>query len=234
MDGRPLHFHLSGINNQNFIMRDEETGSWWQQVSGKAILGPMNGRRLKPVFFDEPTFATWKREHPGGRVLRKEAAFVKEYAPAEWEKEIAALPVVTRSKPDDPLPPRALIIGLSLGGESRAYPRERLAREGPVNDRLGGVPVLIVLGEDGKTVRAFDRRIGGRLLELFLRPATEPWGLVDAETASSWDFTGRADAGPQAGERLSPIPSLPDYWFDWKTYHPDTSVYSTGLRSSPR
>ncbi|MBA3256470.1 MAG: DUF3179 domain-containing protein [Pyrinomonadaceae bacterium] len=37
VDGRQLHFQLAGINNQNFIMRDEETGSWWQQVNGEAI-----------------------------------------------------------------------------------------------------------------------------------------------------------------------------------------------------
>ena len=36
IDGRKLTFHLAGINNQNFIMRDEETGSWWQQVTGVA------------------------------------------------------------------------------------------------------------------------------------------------------------------------------------------------------
>ena len=34
VDGRRLHFHLAGINNQNFIMQDEETGTWWQQVTG--------------------------------------------------------------------------------------------------------------------------------------------------------------------------------------------------------
>ena len=27
-------FVSPGINNQNFIMRDEQTGSWWQQVTG--------------------------------------------------------------------------------------------------------------------------------------------------------------------------------------------------------
>ena len=36
-----LTFHLVGINNQNFVMQDQETGTWWQQVSGEAILGPL-------------------------------------------------------------------------------------------------------------------------------------------------------------------------------------------------
>ena len=34
VDGLRLTFHLAGINNQNFLMRDEETGTYWQQISG--------------------------------------------------------------------------------------------------------------------------------------------------------------------------------------------------------
>jgi hypothetical protein len=49
IDGRVLTFRLVGINNQNFVMQDDQTGSWWQQVSGEAILGPLKGRRLTLV-----------------------------------------------------------------------------------------------------------------------------------------------------------------------------------------
>src|SRR5438034_285336 len=62
IDGRALDFHLWGINNQNFIMRDEQTGSWWQQVSGEAIQGPLKGRRLTGVIHDELSFGIWKAE----------------------------------------------------------------------------------------------------------------------------------------------------------------------------
>ena len=41
MNGRVLHFYLAGINNQNFLMRDKETGTWWQQITGKALYGPL-------------------------------------------------------------------------------------------------------------------------------------------------------------------------------------------------
>ena len=37
MSGLVLTFHLAGINNQNFLMRDEQTGTYWQQISGRAI-----------------------------------------------------------------------------------------------------------------------------------------------------------------------------------------------------
>ena len=69
LDERTLTFRLIGINNQNFLMEDLQTGSWWQQVTGAAISGPLKGRRLTPVLHDEMSFGLWRREHPGTRVL---------------------------------------------------------------------------------------------------------------------------------------------------------------------
>ena len=46
LDGRTLRFRLIGINNQNFLMEDLDTGSWWQQVTGVAVSGPLAGKRL--------------------------------------------------------------------------------------------------------------------------------------------------------------------------------------------
>ena len=51
---------------------------------------------------------------------------------------------------------------------------------------------------------------------------------MDAETASEWDFAGRAVAGPLAGQQLEKVHALKEYWFDWKTYNPATGVYTAG------
>ena len=51
--GLRLTFHLAGINNQNFLMRDEQTGTYWQQISGKAVSGPLSGSQLPFVHSDE-------------------------------------------------------------------------------------------------------------------------------------------------------------------------------------
>ena len=229
VDGRVLHFHLAGINNQNFIMRDEETGSWWQQVTGECVLGPLKGRRLKLSDFDELTFAEWKREGPVGRVLRPDPRVeaAGRYAPPDWEQRMTRVPVATTlAEPNALLPARTLVVGVQAGGASKAYPSDALRKQSPVVDTVGDVPVLVLLAEDGKSVRAFDRRLDGRALELFRREDSP--SLVDAETGSSWDFTGRAVEGALAGRRLEKIPSLKDYWFDWLAYHPDTGVYLLG------
>ena len=225
VDGRKLNFHLAGINNQNFIMRDEETGTWWQQVSGEAILGPMKGARLKLVFHDELPFATWKLEQGRGRVLRPDQRVAGNYEKADWEDHIAKFPTVTPTAPDEPLPQRELIIGITIAEASRAYPLAALKARTPVLDTLGGVPIVIVVGDDKKAVRAFETRVDGRALEFFARPDIAPLRLVDKETGSEWDFTGKAISGPLAGHNLGKVAVLADYWFDWKAYHPGADIF---------
>jgi len=231
VDGRVLHFHLAGINNQNFIMSDEETGSWWQQITGECVLGPLKGRRLKLSDSDELTFAEWKREGAGGRVLRPDprVAAVGNYETADWEQKMQSVRVATMlANPNAILSARTLIVGVETGGASKAYPFDALARQNPIIDNVGATPILVLLAEDGKSVRVFDRRLDGRALEFFKNQDSP--ALFDSETGSRWDFGGVATSGPLAGRRLEKIASLKDYWFDWKTYHSNTGVYLLGER----
>lgn len=230
--GRQLHFQLAGINNQNFIMRDVETGSWWQQVTGEAIQGPLKGRRLESVFHDELTFGLWKREQPEGRVLRpnEEIANAGKYAPANWEQGMSARPVTTSFAFDKSIPPRTLVVGVTIKNVSKAYPLSALVKQQLIIDDLGAVPIFLVLGNDKKSVRAFERSVDGRKLEFFLKPNATELTLIDAETGSEWDFTGRAISGALSGKQLTKVAVLNDYWFDWQTYHPKTLVYELGNR----
>lgn len=230
MDGRRLSFRLTGINNQNFLMADEQTGSWWQQVTGEAVFGPLKGKRLERVFHDELSFGLWKGEHPNGRVLRPDASAPWQRFSENWEEQTAKAPVVTPVKAGDPFPPRELVVGLRVGDATRAYPMAELRRQSPVVDSLGGVPLILVVGEDGRSVRAFNRRMDGRELNLFRKPDVSPLRLVDAGTGSEWDFTGQAVSGPLAGKKLEKVFVLKDYWFDWKAYNPGTTVFRQGIR----
>jgi Protein of unknown function (DUF3179) len=284
VDGKVLHFYLAGINNQNFLMRDKETGSWWQQISGKAIFGPMRGAALDAVLSDELTFGEWKAEVSDGKVLAPVVKYAKEYD-SKWEPEVAKLPVVI-SFPGTALKSRDVVVGLEMDGASRAYPWELLAKESPVVDHVHGTPLLAVIGPDGKSFRVFVSRIDGQEAEFFLKggpetdaaakqekagvvqggsqgggsqsgaakaasakssddksaitgtnadassaAATAPsavdktWLLIDTTTASEWNFQGCAVSGPAQGKCLEQVYALKDYWFDWRNYHPDTTIY---------
>ncbi len=218
-----LHFYLAGINNQNFLMRDRETGSWWQQITGKAIYGPMKGASLDLVLSDELTFGQWKSEVTGGQVLAAVAKDAKEYD-SDWEPEVAKLPVVI-SFPGTELKSRDVVVGLEMGGGARAYPWDAVVKQSPIMDRVHGTPLLLAVGPDGKSFRVFISRVGGQDAEFFLKGDTRNWALVDTATASEWNFQGCAISGAAQGKCLEQVPALKDYWFDWRNYHAETTVY---------
>ena len=213
-------------------MRDEETGSWWQQVSGKAIHGPLQGRQLKSVFHDEVSFAIWKGEQPDGRVLKPDDKIVAkdEYEKPDWEARYEKLRVVEGTDVDKRLAPRTLVMGVALNGKSVAYPLSALQKQSPIIDMVGAVPVVVALGEDNRSVRAFERTVHGRTLEFFQKKDDKnpQFQLIDAETGSTWNFEGKAMSGPLAGHQLKKVFVLEDYWFDWRIYHPDTFIYQLG------
>ena len=208
-------------------MRDDETGSWWQQISGRAIQGKMKGAQLASVDMDELSFAIWKRENPNGRVLRPDENAAHSES-ADWESQVAKMRVTTSAKLDNSLEPRTLVVGAVVNDEAKAYPFSAIEKQSPILDILGGRNIVVFLGDDRKSVRAFDREVDGTTLEFFVKPGSSE--IVDAETGSTWDFSGKAVGGGLSGKQLKKITTIKDYWFDWKTYHADTQLYSLGAR----
>ena len=221
--GRELHFYLAGINNQNFLMRDRETGSWWQQVTGHAIAGELAGSALELMPTDELTFALWKSEAPYGLVLAPVAGREKNYD-QEWEKEVAKYPAPL-TFPGQGLKDRAVILGVEMGGQARAFPLAKVRGQSLVEDKIGGVPVALVTGPDGESVRVFRSQWNGSDIELSRDAQSPQWRLLDSQ-GNTWNFAGCATSGPAAGQCLEKINFLKDYWFDWKNYNPRTTVYS--------
>jgi hypothetical protein len=208
-------------------MRDDETGTYWQQISGKAIAGPLSGSQLAPVHSDELNYSTWKSEEPQGTVLADVAPYVAEYAPKDWDVKMRRARTVIDFR-EHGLKARDLMLGIEAVGASRAYLYDDVVREKLVKDRIGAEQVLLVLGPDGQSVRAFRDRIAGVAgAPDFYRTEGKPGGaiLMDAGTGSEWSFQGCAVSGRAMGTCLEPVEMLKDYWFDWRNYHPSTTVY---------
>jgi hypothetical protein len=230
IDGVTLTFHLAGINNQNFLMRDEETGSYWQQISGRAISGPFAGKTLRLIHSDELTFTLWKSEEPRGTVMKDVAAYVKEYSPENWDVRMKRVPtVITHAQSG--LAARDLMLGVHAGASARAFPYEVVEREKLVLDRVGPEPVMLVVGPDKQSVRAFSRTLPrGRGVADFYRVTGGDGAMIDGTmmdsiTGGEWNFRGCATAGAMQGACLTPVEVIKDYWFDWREYNPDTTVY---------
>jgi hypothetical protein len=151
-----------------------------------------------------------------------------QYAKSDWETSVGAMRVVDGTDVDQRLAPRTLVVGVSAGGKSVAYPLTALQKQSPIIDTVGSVPIVIVLGDDKRSVRAFERTVDGRRLEFFQKTENNEFQLIDAETGSTWNFEGKATSGPLSGRELKKVFVLEDYWFDWRIYHPDTTIYTLG------
>lgn len=115
-----------------------------------------------------------------------------------------------------------------------------LARRGLVEDEIAGVPIVVTFtrgvtsaldqpeissGRDVGASAVFDRRVGSRMLRF------EPAGdgrFEDAQTASTWDFTGRAVSGPLRGRQLRPRAHDDQYWFAIAAFLRDVEIYAGG------
>ncbi len=93
--GLRLTFHLAGINNQNFLMRDDQTGTYWQQISGKAVSGPLKGSQLPFVHSDELNYSAHGNPRSRkGRFCRMPRPIDRGYAPKDWDVRMQTAPTV--------------------------------------------------------------------------------------------------------------------------------------------
>jgi len=124
---------------------------------------------------------------------------------------------------------RDLVLGIAMPEASRAYPVPLLKQSGLVNDRLGGAHILLVVGPDNESLRVFRTDA----TDFYRLPATTGEALmIDTASGSKWNFRGCAVEGTAKGKCLTPVDALQDYWFDWRQYHPGTTILAGPLGTS--
>ena len=227
--GKPLVLDNAGVVAGNEVFKDRETGSRWQQSSLEAISGPLQGEHLKLFPFLLTSWQEWRRLHPDTRVLKPLPGYADRIAEKNamirqgLSGEGAAPSDVTYH--DDRLKPKTMILGVDVGGASKAFPLDALRRERVINDTLGGKPILLVHQPASDTTTAFVARAGGRTLTFAAANdgATE---LTDRETKSRWTAYGECISGPLKGSTLETLILEPEYWFAWSEFHRDTEIHS--------
>lgn len=122
--------------------------------------------------------------------------------------------------------PDALVVGVSMNGEGRAYPVQFIGYHHQVRDSIGGRPILVTFCTVCRTGRVFDPVVDGKL-ETFRLVGMDHFNAMfeDATTGSWWrQATGEAIAGPRRGTALRDIHSEQVTLAQWLTLHPDSLV----------
>jgi hypothetical protein len=234
-----LRFGTTGnLRHSDLVMWDDRTESWWQQLTGEAVVGELTGTRLEVLPSQTLSWSDFKALHPNGDVLSRDTGHDREYGanPYEGYDDPDSVPFLLEGDADRRLPPKERVVAIRDGESAVVVPFSRLARVPVAEVEADGAPVVvfykrgvvspldaaaIAQSRDVGTAGTFERRLDGRPLSF------EPAGddrFRDRETGSIWDVTGRASAGPLSGSRLRPVVSDQQFWFALAAFLPDAGI----------
>jgi hypothetical protein len=197
------------MDHFNAMFEDPTTGSWWRQVSGEAVVGPKKGATLEEIPSRQMTLAKWLELYPKSLVMQADSLLEHEYykdfdyETGQSRKALTGTDTVSWSD-------KAWVVGIEVGGVSRAYDWNRLRRERVVNDELGGRPIVLVLSADTASFFAYERP------DLATTFTLRNDSLVAPNRA--YDLGGRS-----ARASLTPVSASQEFWHSWRTFHPSTT-----------
>ena len=250
VDGRELTFGTTGnLRFSDLVMWDRQSESWWQQATGEAIVGEMTGARLARVPSAVMSFEEFRRAHPGGEVLSRDAANAEMDRKGSGRRAYGANPYVGYDRVDSSpisafwgdraidarLHPKARVAVATFANPPVAYALDDLKVATAVNTIVGDRAIVLLFapgvaspldrdqtaaGFDIGQATMFDAAVDGRTLTF--RPAGRDF--KDAETGTAWTVAGLAVAGPLAGRRLTAVSHEVTFWFIWSVFRPDTEV----------
>jgi len=239
-DGQVLDFGTTGrLRKSDLVMYDRQTETWWQQFTGRGLIGRYAGRHLTEYPASIVAFEDFRETYPEGEVLSRRTGYNRPYGqnPYRGYDRIDSSPFMFDGETDPRLPPMERVLAVRVGDQSRIYPFGAFEAGSVVNDRLGDVSVAVIAADEAfsalddarirgsrriPSLNAFERRVDGRTLTFAWRDGH----LVDEQTGSRWSALGRAEAGPLAGTRLEALPGGVHFAFAWLAFRPDTTIYS--------
>lgn len=224
---RELTFGVSGyLFNNNLVMVDHQSNTYWSQILGEGIRGAYKGQRLPRIPFIMTNWGAWKQDHPDTLLLsaaklgNDPQTLVDPYTgyyQTEWSG-------FGSKENDDRLPPKELVIGIRVGDQARAYSASAIAQLGIIQEGLADLSYLLVYDPETQSVFIYARQIQDQLLTF--QYDQDAGTLIDDQTGSLWDIqTGAAISGEYAGRTLESIDAMLAFWFAWSDFFPETEVF---------
>lgn len=227
-----LDFGTTGrIRFSNPVMYDRETESWWQQATGKGIVGTYAGDQLELLPVALLPWSEVERSFTDAEVLSRDTGYDWPYGTNAYEgydtSDGPFLYVGPELEPEYELFER--LIAVRADGETQAYSYTRLREEKVVVARLGGREVVIfyqagtaspvdapaiAIGRDVGSAAVYLPEVNGRELS-FYRDGDR---IRDRETGSIWALSGVALSGELEGRQLESPLSFQHFGYSWHVF----------------
>ncbi len=206
-------------------MVDNGTGSTWSHLDGSALSGLLAGEQLEIRPLQTTTWGAWLEEHPETTTVAIETGYSYGNVVRLGREGLRGGFVDTLDEIDPRLPESELVIGVLAANDAAAFPIGRVPANAPMQDSVGGVPVVVLEDAEGIPSLAYHRVLtDGRVLDFERRDGT----ITDVQTGTRWDSSGLAVEGDLTGVQLAFVTSFFTEWYGWAAFHPDTTIYEGG------
>ena len=244
LDGTVYDFGVSGnLRFSDLVMYDRQTETWWQQATGKGIVGDLTGAKLPFRASQLIGLDQFAEAYPDGIVMSRDTGHRRDYGrnPYAGYDTPDQQPFLFAGVTDGRVAPKERVVTLGeQDSEAISFPYTELRSTGVAQVEFEGEPVVVLWvpgaasalnrsaideSEDVGSTGVFSAVVDADTLT-FVRSGGEDAPITDVETGSTWDITGRAIDGPLAGTTLEPIPHGDHFWFAWAAFVPETSIWT--------
>jgi hypothetical protein len=151
IEGEAVEFGTSGkLYNSNLIMYDRKTESYWTQIDGLAVVGPLTGMELEAISVDTVVWRDWKDSHPDSEVLSQNTGHSRQYGVdpygSYYEDSYLIFPV---NEEDDRIHAKTVVFGIEVDGVYKAYQEDDLIESSIIEDSVNGVDLIVTREDDG-------------------------------------------------------------------------------------
>jgi len=211
-------FGVSGkLFRNNLVLYDNVSETLWSQIYMRGIQGEQKDTPLDYHPCNMMKWGEWKRLHPETRLIALPDNFSEEEYMEDSYAEYRESPdpgVFPLKYQDFSVDQKEMMLAVTLGDETKAYPYSALQSERVISDALGGQEIVVTwFAGSAQAFKAGDR--------LFV---FDKGSWMKAGNGESWDILTGAMNG--SSHRLEPAPCIPLYWFACKEFYPETHVYT--------
>ncbi|HRG81813.1 MAG TPA: DUF3179 domain-containing (seleno)protein [Chitinophagaceae bacterium] len=134
--------------------------------------------------------------------------------------------LVLKEAPDNKIDLQRLVLGVTINGESKAYPIQFLGYHHHIQDIVGGKNILVTYCTVCRTGRVFEPLVNGKKENFRLVGMDHFNAMLEDEGTKSWwrQATGEAISGKLKGRRLPEVFSNQTTLAEWLLLYPGSKI----------
>ncbi|MFT5897013.1 MAG: hypothetical protein ACI8VW_003897 [bacterium] len=235
---RILDFGTTGrLRKSDLVMYDRQTESWWQQFTGRGIIGEYVDAELVRLSSQIISFGEYRAAFPSTEVLSKETGFSRPYGnnPYRGYDAIDNNPFLFRGDIDPRLPAMERVLSIRSLIETQLIPLSQLADVPLVHLNIDERPIVVFaasaassaldagkISESRKvpSAAAYLAKVDEQSLSFTYLDGT----IVDEQTGSHWNAFGQSTEGELSGAQLEQLDDGVHFAFAWLAFDPEATI----------